>query len=303
MGLLCCFILLGGKGEIGGLESGGSLPTYVGVEGCAPCHREQYYDWQKSAHARAWASLEAEGKASDPECVSCHVTGPLAAGEAPAAERAVHRNVQCEACHGPGSFHAQVNFILTRDGPRPTLHLPEGGYEPICQRCHDPKHSLNFRFPRAVKRIDHSPEPFGADRWTPETPYVGSAACLPCHTAEYEQWAGTRHAVGFAALKTEEERRNPRCLPCHTTAYDEEQGFVSVEDTLALAGVGCEVCHGPGGDHLQAPPDKKKETIFGLGSRCPSCAIRKLCRRCHTPARDPDFASQFTAALARVKHR
>jgi len=295
-------LLLAGMG-LGALVAEGPAPTYLGAEGCAPCHREPYQDWQKSAHARAWASLEAEGKTGDPECVPCHITGPLAEGDAPVAERAVHRNVQCEACHGPGSFHARVNFILTRDGPRPTLSPPAGGYEQVCQRCHDPQHSLGFRFARAVKQVDHSPEPFEPHRWTEETAYVGSAACQPCHPAAYEHWAGTKHAAAFAALKTPQEQGNPRCLPCHTTAYDEPQGFVSAAETPHLAGVGCEVCHGPAGDHLTAPAEKKKDTIFGLGSRCPSCAIHKLCRRCHTPSHDPDFASRFTEALAQVKHR
>jgi hypothetical protein len=278
-------------------------PTYVGAAACAPCHREQVADWEKSAHARAWASLEADGKTNDAECVSCHVTGPLAEGDAPAAERAVHKNVQCEVCHGPGSVHVRLNFILTRDGPRPTINLHEGRYEPICLRCHDKKHSLDFRFARDVKRVNHAPEPFEPNRWTEETTYVGSAACLPCHTAEYEQWAGTKHAAAFAALQPPAERRDPRCLPCHTTGYDQKQGFVSEADTPKLVGVGCETCHGPGGDHVDAPPEKKEETIYGLGSRCASCAIRKLCHRCHTPSRDPDFTAHFEEAMKRVKHR
>jgi len=63
-------------------------------------------------------------------------------------------------------------------------------------------------------------------------------------------------------------------------ADGEESGFVDIESTPYLAGVGCEVCHGPGKTHVADPK--------------PGNIIRKppetTCRRCHTPARDDNFS-------------
>jgi hypothetical protein len=45
---------------------------------------------------------------------------------------------------------------------------------------------------------------------------------------------------------------NSQCVECHTTGY--EKGYDVATDTYAThwaeAGVGCEACHGPGGDHV-----------------------------------------------------
>jgi hypothetical protein len=99
-----------------------------------------------------------------------------------------------------------------------------------------------------------------------EHAYVGSKDCRKCHIKEYRSWEETKMAQAFELLKPgvspevkkqhgfdpdKDYTTDATCLPCHTTGYGKEGGFVSVEETPNLVGVGCEDCHGPGGTYLQ----------------------------------------------------
>ena len=64
---------------------------FAGAKQCASCHQQAHAVWQKSAHARATATL---GKQTSRRCMACHSTGDAPAG------RAYFAGVQCEACHG-----------------------------------------------------------------------------------------------------------------------------------------------------------------------------------------------------------
>ena len=39
-------------------------------------------------------------------------------------------------------------------------------------------------------------------------------------------------------------RKDEKCIRCHTTGYKKEGGYVDVESTPELVGVGCEMCQG-----------------------------------------------------------
>lgn len=85
--------------------------------------------------------------------------------------------------------------------------------------------------------------------------YVGSAACADCHMTEYESFmnhankAKSDHSVRLMAPKLDKDELR-QCYSCHTTGYGQPGGFVSFEQTPDLAHAGCEVCHGPGSDHV-----------------------------------------------------
>jgi hypothetical protein len=96
-----------------------------------------------------------------------------------------------------------------------------------------------------------------------EYSYIGTKKCKVCHLKQYKSWAETKMANAFDLLKPGERAeaktkagldpkkdytRDPECLPCHTTGYGKPGGFVSLEKTPELAGVGCEVCHGAGSE-------------------------------------------------------
>ena len=76
--------------------------------------------------------------------------------------------------------------------------------------------------------------------------YVGAARCSQCHSTLKNNWAGTLHAQALATLEAIGQGTNAQCLPCHTVGYGQPGGFVDHATTDALAGVGCENCHGPG---------------------------------------------------------
>ena len=127
----------------------GAVPEYVGAEGCKSCHQDIYTSWLQTKHARALGRLTKEQKEGD--CIRCHVTGT---SEQIAREGASpgHPNVQCEACHGPGSLHAADATVRTGIRKVPTSST--------CETCHNDK-SPHFRgfvysamagFSHAVKR-------------------------------------------------------------------------------------------------------------------------------------------------------
>lgn len=118
--------------------------TYVGAERCKACHAPEYAQWQGTAHASAWASLEKAGRAMDHECAPCHATGLGEPGgpTTPATVGAL-RDVQCESCHGPGKDHVAspttaamlaapdtTTCVTCHDGVRDEGRFDAGAYLP-----------------------------------------------------------------------------------------------------------------------------------------------------------------------------
>jgi cytochrome c554/c'-like protein len=118
----------------GGEPQSDGVPAYVGADGCKSCHQAIYTSWSQTKHARALARLSKEQKEGG-ECIRCHVTGT---SEQIAREGASpsHPNVQCEACHGPGSLHAADATVRTGIRKVPASST--------CETCHNDK-SPHFR--------------------------------------------------------------------------------------------------------------------------------------------------------------
>jgi len=114
-------------------------------------------------------------------------------------------------------------------------------------------------------------------------------------------------AGGFAdirALALEGKQDERECLKCHTTAMGLPGGFPADGQTREhpdLASVGCESCHGPGGDHI-GEKAKRIGTIVSLGDKCDSCVILKVCGTCHDDANDPDFEFQVEQRIEAQRH-
>ena len=77
------------------------------------------------------------------------------------------------------------------------------------------------------------------------------------------------------------ERQSPetiyRCFNCHATAVKPGPDLSSMHP-----GVQCERCHGPGGDHVQAPA---RTNVRGLTKLSPEASIR-VCAECHRSPAD-----------------
>lgn len=102
--------------------------AYIGARACVACHKLQHLQWSRTSHARAWTTLWNEKRALDDDCWGCHVTAAKqVGGPQKPQEIAGMRDVQCEACHGPGRAHAA-------DQAAASIVLDPG--EAVCRQCH-----------------------------------------------------------------------------------------------------------------------------------------------------------------------
>ncbi len=109
-----------------------------------------------------------------------------------------------------------------------------------------------------------------------ENSYVGSAACKDCHEEQYDNFMKySKKARSDKSVKIMASDLTAaelaECYGCHATGYGKPGGFVSYEKTPHLGDAGCEVCHGPGHDHVESGGDedliKRKLTM----QDCESC--------------------------------
>ena len=148
--------------------------------------------------------------------------------------------------------------------------------------------------------------------------FVGSEACADCHTTAYEIWEGTPHVHATEHIIAPNNDRggiarhyDPECVSCHATGWEAQRyypfatGFVSPEQTPLMMGSGCENCHGPGKDHVDAElgeVDVDSDTLEKLQKQM----VIKLehakvrCLECHDLDNSPDF--DFDKYWEKVKH-
>ncbi len=127
-----------------------------------------------------------------------------------------------------------------------------------------------------IRINDHNQEAY-ADRTPPpvaegEPRFVGSARCQSCHQPAFEWWRGHPHGRAYETLTSRHKEFHLECVGCHVTGY-ELPGGSTVTHNLdgALVDVGCEVCHGPGSQHIEAPETHNIRRD----------ASERLCTGCH----------------------
>ena len=114
---------------------------------------------------------------------------------------------------------------------------------------------------RSTTRAPHSPGMTGAQTQEAQLPppdspgYMGAEACKACHADQFERFSHTK--MGRLFLK---QPRNTR------------------------EGLGCETCHGPGKDHVEAGGGKGKGGMitFARNDKTPVEARNGVCLTCHT---------------------
>jgi len=110
---------------------------YIGQEECSTCHLEPQEVWEKTPHAKAYATLQKDFKEYNLECVGCHVTGYGKPGGSTVTHNEGLQDVQCETCHGPGSLHAKEpdkkGLITLKPDPKGCV-----------EQCHHPPHVEGF---------------------------------------------------------------------------------------------------------------------------------------------------------------
>jgi hypothetical protein len=108
---------------------------------------------------------------------------------------------------------------------------------------------------------------------TSEPTYVPGAKCKTCHIKQFKAHAESPHGTAFENIKDAGEETNATCLACHSTGYGKPGGFTDATSTPDLVGVTCQACHGPESAHIEAPKEKKKETIGKVTA--------EVCIKCH----------------------
>lgn len=162
---------------------------YVGVEMCKDCHDQdftgnQYTKWTQIKHSKTYKVLDSdtalklgktlgvdEPKKSD-KCLKCHVTAFGQPKEKLGEDFDAKLGVQCESCHGPGSFHldarAEAAFEAEFEGgsigsgdSKKYIKLPDGEVDKptkeTCEGCHN-KESPSFKefdYEKQLKEIQH----------------------------------------------------------------------------------------------------------------------------------------------------
>lgn len=281
---------------------------FSGNDVCGVCHEQELATWQYTVHATAFDTLVAHGADRRTDCIGCHVVGFDAFGGYDFARRQPHlENVGCESCHGRGGPHLSPGFVK------------DGDYATVCSSCHNPTHSLGFDYATFHPRVSHARiasltnaeraklrDDGGPKRelLPTQAQYVGSNACQSCHAKEFETWQASPHAHAVKTLEQAGKQGNADCLACHTTAYGKPGGYPAggtPESSPDFARVGCESCHGPGGDHV-GESARRVGTILSLGDKCDSCVILKVCGTCHDQANDPGFEFEVEKRIEAQRH-
>ena len=153
----------------------------------------------------------------------------------------------------------------------------------------DIKEDINIQ--KILKKYDIKVAKLLKDDYKPpaEISYLGVSKCIECHQPFVESWEKTQHASAFATLKGVGKSGDPECLKCHTVGFGEAGGFYSINTTPWLADVQCEVCHGPGREHL---------TDF---SRPMHPVTESVSLKCHAKSQSPDF--NYPVYLEKIKHK
>ena len=157
-----------------------------------------------------------------------------------------------------------------------------------------------------------------------EDAYVGNKKCKMCHMKESKSWSETKMANAYEILKPGERAEQKKaagldpdkdyttdaeCLKCHTTGYGKAGGFVDIESTPRLVGVGCEMCHGAGGTYTKAEhmslknKEYKKADLVAVGMV--DTVTVAQCNTCHnteSPFVGDDYVFDFEAKKDQGTH-
>lgn len=149
--------------------------------------------------------------------------------------------------------------------------------------------------------------------------FVGVGKCKMCHKSEqageqFKIWSESAHAKAYETLASETALKiakangieNPQeddtCLRCHVTAHGVDAKFLGTKYAKE-DGVGCESCHGPGGDYY------KKSTMEALvaGTQDPAevgliMPDEKVCITCHNDKSPTYTAFKFDEMVKKIAH-
>jgi predicted CXXCH cytochrome family protein len=207
---------------------------------CGNCHINNQSEWEGTAHAGAWETLEASGHAQA-RCEGCHAvsalgnaTAGMVGWDATRDER--YHDVQCENCHGPGLAH--VSNPQSTNIPLAPLMLGANG-DQGCGECHTGTH-----------------HPF-ADEWEQSAhATIRSVAtrtgCEDCHSGEgaLADWGITANFLEKDSLRNNTTASMAiTCGVCHDPHARDVPGQLRFPiDVPSITGNLCMRCHNRRGE-------------------------------------------------------
>ena len=149
--------------------------------------------------------------------------------------------------------------------------------------------------------------------------FMGVAKCKTCHKkeeqgAQFGKWSEGPHAKAYETLASEQSLKiakangieNPQesetCLKCHVTGYNAAAEMLGPKYAKE-DGVGCESCHGAGGDYYK----KKTMTAITAGEVDGATVglakvTEETCKGCHNQ-NSPTFAGfDFAEYSKKIAH-
>ncbi len=123
--------------------------TYVPSATCGACHRDQYRQWKRTAHADAYRTLRKVKRTGDPNCLMCHTSGfGTRDGFHTIAANPKLAGVNCQDCH-----RFNVSEHVTADGRQIAAFKVPPADGAVCETCHTPNNSPKFDHKRYAGKI------------------------------------------------------------------------------------------------------------------------------------------------------
>ena len=215
---------------------------------CGNCHAGQQGAWKESAHADAWASLQASDHAAE-TCNGCHTVSALGNKDAgtglvayAATKDARYEDVQCESCHGAGLSHVQDPSAVQ---PKASILASETGSDG-CGECHTDAHHPfvgEWEQSRHAHVDSHVGDRIVAN-WATES---GPSGCGSCHEGKI----ALKNIFGVNSEYTEQGTQGQ-----------------------TLVGITCSVCHDPHGNGNPAQLRKLANAREASSNLCFQCHNR-----------------------------
>jgi len=159
--------------------------------------------------------------------------------------------------------------------------------------------------------------------------YVGANKCKKCHLKQHKSWKESKKASALETLaagkagelKTKhgldpnkDYSKDEACVACHTTGFGKPGGYAApaegdaeaAKKLEAVAGVGCESCHGPGGKYMALHEEIMKSKRTYKVDEMYAAGMWKLeeaaCVKCHND-KSPTYDAAAPFDFAKMKQQ